>query len=123
MADDTTESVTDGTARPATDIQAGESGATSETARIDSETVVEAHEIKKSFDGDGEDGGVLRGVDLDVQRGDEITVGPLVLDMLHVEHIGGALGRGVGLHRGADGQDVGDVVGARGAGGRVEGGA
>lgn len=77
VADDTTESVTDGTARTATDIQAGESGATSETARIDSETVVEAHEIKKSFDGDGEDGGVLRGIDLDVQRGETtVLMGP-----------------------------------------------
>ena len=33
--------------------------------------------------------GMSEGAPLEVQRGDEITVGPLVLDMLHVEHIRG----------------------------------
>lgn len=77
MVDDTTESVTDGPTRSATGIQINESGATSETARIDSETVVEAHGIKKDFDGDGEDGGVLQGIDLDVRRGETtVLMGP-----------------------------------------------
>ena len=77
MVDDAIESETDNAARIATDIQSSESETTSETARINSETVVEAHGIKKSFDSDSEDGGVLQGIDLDVRRGETtVLMGP-----------------------------------------------